>query len=82
MEIKFGSGKTKYGPGVEINLTPDEVAHAICTYMFALGVITNGPRTVTIGGELCQPGRVYVDPSGFVMTPDGKRMEGCGRLID
>jgi hypothetical protein len=28
MEIQFGKGKTKYGPGVQIDLTGEEVAMA------------------------------------------------------
>ena len=31
MDIQYGAGKTKYGSGVEINLTGDEVARAIDT---------------------------------------------------
>jgi len=35
MEVYFGNGKTKYGTGVQIDLTGDEVARAIHTYLIA-----------------------------------------------
>ena len=66
MEIKFGSGTTKYGPGVEINLTGDEVAIAIDAFLVANGVTVRGARTIRVNGELCKKGRIYVDPSGNV----------------
>lgn len=77
MEIKFGDGRTCYGPGVEINLTGDEVATAIDAYLVAKKVIINGPRTITVNGELIENGRIYVDPSGFVIS-DGVRLNGDG----
>jgi hypothetical protein len=77
MEIKYGEGNTEYGPGVSIELTGDEVAVAICAYLAAHEVYYQGPRTVTVNGELCQSGRVYVDPSGFVVA-EGVRFDGRG----
>lgn len=81
MEVKFGNGKTEYGPGVSIELTGDEVATAIDAYLVAHGVRTFGPRTITVNGELCEHGRVYVDPEGFVMA-GGKRFTGRGQVQD
>ena len=81
MDIKFGSGPTEYGPGVEIELTGDEVALAIDTWLTAQNVHVRGARTVTVNGEMCERGRVYVDPSAFVMA-DGKRWNGHGNIDD
>ena len=79
MEVKFGKGKTEYGPGVEINLTGSEVAQAIDAYLVAHGIHVNGPRTITVNNELCKAGEVYVDPSGSVIS-DGKRFTGRGEI--
>lgn len=75
MEIKTGSGVTTYGSGTVIYLTGDEVALAIYAYLVAHGVYVVGPRTVMVNGQLCDAGRVYVDPSGSVVVNeiDGKR---------
>jgi hypothetical protein len=77
MEVVYGEGKTKFGPGVSIELTGDEVATAIDAWLVAHGVHVNGPRTVTVNGALCSDGRVYVDPSGLVVA-EGKRFSGRG----
>lgn len=77
MEVQIGGGITKFGPGVDINLTGDEVAQAIDAYLVAHGIHVSGPRTVTVNGELCAGGRVNVDPSGFVIA-DGQRFSGRG----
>jgi hypothetical protein len=79
MKVRFGKGKTDYGPGVQVDLTSDEVAIAIDAYLVAHEVYVFGPRTVTVNGKLCDKGMVYVDPSGFVMS-DGKRYCGNGDL--
>lgn len=81
MEVKFGEGQTKYGPGVSIEMSGDEVARAIHAYLVAHGIHVSGPRTVTVNGELCEDGRVYVDPEGFVMA-QGKRFTGRGEVQD
>ena len=80
-EIMRGKGKTEYGPGVQINLTGDEVAIAIDAYLVARRVVVRGPRTITVNGELCKSGSVYVDPSGFVIA-DGCKMSGRGAGAD
>lgn len=77
MKVTYGEGKTQYGPGVSIELTGNEVATAIDAYLVAHGIHVSGPRTITVNGELCSEGHVYVDPSGFVVT-EGKRLSGGG----
>lgn len=75
MIVKHGKGRTEYGPGVSIELTGSEVARAIDAYLVAHGVIVSGSRTITVNGELCTDGHVYVDPSGFVIN-DGVKISG------
>jgi hypothetical protein len=77
MQIKHGGGKSSYGPGVEIDLSGDEIAAAIDLWLYSQGVIVNGPRTIRVNGELCGDGWVYVDPSGSVIS-SGKRFNGNG----
>jgi len=78
MKISYGSGTTEYGPGVDIELTGDEVAIAIDAWLVAHGVHISGPRTVTVNSELCEWGRVYVDPEGFVISAEGRKFSGRG----
>ncbi|MDA8113520.1 MAG: hypothetical protein M0Z43_02170 [Acidithiobacillus sp.] len=78
MKIRYGDGTTEYGPGVKIELGPDEVATAIVAYLVAHGVTISGPMTITVNGGLCEEGGVYIDPSGFVVR-DGVRFSGRGR---
>ncbi len=78
MRVKHGRGCTIYGPGVAIELSGDEVAVAIDAYLVAHNIYVNGARTVTVNGGLCDSGRVYVDPSGFVIT-NGKKLSGDGK---
>lgn len=68
MKVKFGKGKTEFGPGVQISLTGEEVALAICAYLTAHDIHGQGAMTITVNGELIKKGRVYVDPSGFVIA--------------
>lgn len=77
MNIKYGAGKSEYGPGVDIELTGAEVATAIETYLTAHGIYHQGSRTILVNGELCRHGRVYVDPSGFVIA-GGQKFDGKG----
>ena len=79
MQVTFGDGPTEYGPGVSIDLSGDEVATAIDAWLVAHGVHVTGPRTVTVNGELCDAGRVYVDPSGAAIY-QGKRYTGRGKI--
>jgi hypothetical protein len=77
MIITHGNGRTVYGPGVSIELTGSEVARAIDAWLVAQGVHVNGPRTMTVNGELCASGNVYIDPSGFVIS-EGMKISGRG----
>jgi len=77
MIVKYGKGKSEYGPGVSIELTGNEVATAIDAYLVAHGIRVNGPRTIRIEGQLCGETEVYVDPSGFVIA-DGEKLSGRG----
>lgn len=76
MEISYGKGTSKFGTGVQIDLTGDEVASAIYAYLVAHDVHINGARTVRVNGQMIEDGEIYVDPSGFVIA-DGERW--CGR---
>ncbi len=77
MKVTYGEGKTEFGPGVSIDLTGDEVAQAIDTYLVAHAVHVRGARTVSVNGDLCESGRVYVDPGGFCIA-HGQRFDGRG----
>lgn len=79
MRVSHGSGRTEYGPGVQIDLTGDEVATAIRAYLVSHGVYVFGPQTINVNGELVEEGGVYVDPSGFVVA-DGVRYTGRGAI--
>jgi len=70
MEVKYHNITTKYGTGIEILLTGDEVATAIDSYLVSNRIAVDGPRTITVNGGLCERGRVFVDPSGKVITKD------------
>ncbi len=79
MNIEYGNGSTVYGPGVEIKLTGDEIAKAIDLYLYSQGVIVRGARTIYYDGKLFKDlGRVYVDPTGFVIY-EGKKFDGRGK---
>jgi len=78
MKIKYGKGKTEYGPGVDIKLEGDEVARAILAYLITKGVYITGPLTITVNGKPIEEGNIYVDPSGRVVTPK-KAFEGRGK---
>jgi hypothetical protein len=77
--VKHGNGKTQYGPGVSIELTGAEVATAISAFLVAHDINISGARTISVNGELCEVGHVYVDPSGFVVT-DGMMFSGRGMI--
>jgi hypothetical protein len=78
MEVRWGNGDTEYGPGIEIALTGEDVARAIEAYMVSHGIHHSGPRTITVNGELCKNGAVYVDPSEVVVDSDGRTWIGRG----
>jgi hypothetical protein len=78
MKVRYGDGKTEYGPGVLIELTGDEVAIAIDAYLVSHQIYVSGPCTISVNGSLCEEGRVYVDPSGFVINK-GKELNGRGK---
>lgn len=80
MNVRFGRGQEKFGPGVEIELSGGEVATAIDAFLVAHGIHVSGPRTIQVNGELCDSGSVYVDPSGFVIA-DGCRYSGRGEVF-
>lgn len=80
MNIQFGNGKTPQGPGIQINLTGEEVATAIHDYIRAQNVIIDGPSTVMVNSELIRDGGIHVDPSGKVVTADVER-SGKNRKI-
>jgi hypothetical protein len=77
MKVKKGKGTTEFGPGVSITLSGSEVATAIDAWLVAKGIHVSGPRTISVNGELCEQGHVYVDPSGFVIKK-GKKISGRG----
>ena len=77
MEVKYGKGRTQFGPGVSIELSGEEVAAAIHAWLVAHGVYVSGPSTVTVNGDLCETGHVYVDPSGCVID-NGRKFSGRG----
>ncbi|MFA6118096.1 MAG: hypothetical protein WC729_29185 [Sphingomonas sp.] len=78
MNIRHGDGKTKYGPGVLIELTGDEVATAIDAWLVARGVNVQGSRTIRVNGRTRDAGSVYVDPSGWVEDEAGTFFSGRG----
>lgn len=78
MKVSYGKDKTVYGPGVLIELSGEEVVVAISAYLVAHQIYVNGPRTIQVNGELCNSGRIYVDPSGNV-THEGKFFPGSGK---
>jgi len=73
----MGNGRTKHGPGVDIKMSGAEVATAIEAWLVAHGVHIAGPRTITVNGERCERGSVYVDPSGYAIAA-GRKLSGRG----
>lgn len=80
MKVKYGKGQTQYGPGVSITLSGNEVAIAIDAYLVAHGIHVDGPRTITMNGELMSKTKVYVDPAGFVIC-EGEKYSGKGPSV-
>ncbi len=78
MDIKYGRYPGEFGPGIEIELTGNELAQAIETWLMAQGVLITGARTTTVNdGDPCGSARVFVDPGGFITTA-GQRISGRG----
>ena len=77
MEIRYGDGTTKFGPGVNIDLSGEEIAIAINAYLVAHDVYIHGPRTIKVNGELIEDGYVYIDPSGYAISK-GFKFSGRG----
>jgi hypothetical protein len=77
MQIYFGKGKTGYGPGVQIDLTGEEVATAIYAYLMARNVVIDGAATIRVNDEIIESGSIYVDPSGRVIA-NGDGWNGRG----
>lgn len=77
MNIEYGDGITMFGPGVKIELSGDEVANAISAWLEEMDIQVRGPRTITVNGEPCKNGRIYVDPEGFVIA-NGVHFSGRG----
>lgn len=77
MEINYGKGTTKYGPGVEIKLTGNELVTAINAYLLSHDVYIHGSRTITVNGKSCKKAEIYVDPNGSVFA-NGQSFSGGG----
>lgn len=77
MRINYGQGPTKFGPGVNVDLTADEAATAIDAYLVAHKIYQFGARTVRVNGELIHSANVYIDPSGYVIN-EGVKISGRG----
>ncbi len=75
MNIQLFNKKGDCSKGVQINLTGDEVAMAIYTYLTAHNVNIVGAATIMVNGELCKEGLIYIDPSGRVVV-DGVCFDG------
>jgi hypothetical protein len=80
MKLEYGKGKSASGPGVNIILDGDDIAKAIDLYLYAQNVHVRGTRTIHMLDEAVKhvTGNIFVDPSGYVITPSGNKMEGKG----
>lgn len=72
VEVKYGNGKTEYGPGVLITFDANDICRFIISALEErYGITIGGPRTIKIGGELIQgDGSIYVDSSGSAVCGD------------
>jgi len=77
INVTYGKGTTKFGPGIQIDLTGVDVANAIFAYLVAHDINIFGPATINVNGELIKKGSVYVDPSGEVIAK-GIKYNGRG----
>jgi hypothetical protein len=67
--VKF---KKNLNGSTVISIDGNELAHAVDIYLYAMGVVSVGPRTIRVatreGHEgLCGGARSVVDPSGHVI---------------
>ncbi len=70
--------KDKVTKGTYVELDGNEMQHAMRVYLYALGVILDGPSTIRVvvpGGKLgpSNGACIYVDPSGRVVR-DGEEI--------
>lgn len=63
---------SRWGKSVSVEMTGSEVALAIMAYLVAHDIHISGPKTITVNGSLIENGRVFIDPSGFLVC-DGER---------
>ena len=75
MKVKKGKGTSEFGTGIKIELTGDELAHAIDMFLYYKKVYVDGARTIRVNGERCDSASIYVDPSGSLMKK-GVRISG------
>ena len=75
MKAQKGNGQTKYGPGLKIILSAEEVALAISAYIVAMNIHIEGPRSISVNEDLIEGGEIYVDPSGSIIE-NGERFLG------
>ena len=80
MKIQKGKGTTEFGTGIDIELTGEELAHAISTYIYSKRILILGARTIRVNGKLCESASVYVDPSGDVIQKGIKISGRTGKV--
>jgi len=68
IEISFGEGTTKYGTGVQIDISAQDVWLAILAYLTAHDVHITGAMTLTVNGQRIEHCGIYIDPSGRVVA--------------
>lgn len=77
MIIRYGKGTTEFGPGIDIELTGNEVALAIEAWLVGQDVHIRGSRTIHVNEDLIENARIYLDPSATLMAR-GKGFSGRG----
>lgn len=75
MKIDKGKGTSEFGTGINIEMSGEELAHAVSTYVHSRGIHIDGSRTITVNGELCESASIYVDPCGSLII-DGRKISG------
>lgn len=79
ISIKFGNKETKDGSGVRIELSGNAIAKAINKWLADQNIYIYGPRTMTVNGDLCDFGHIYVDPPGWIVS-NGEKISGEGKI--